>query len=40
MSKSADYNALGITCALSCFPAPGLDSDAEKEMKADPVCER
>ncbi len=32
--QMADYNALGIYRALSCFPRARLDSDAEKEMKA------
>ena len=30
----ADYNALGITVRYLAFPRQGLDSDAEKEMKA------
>ncbi len=32
--QMADYNALGITVRYLAFPRQGLDSDAEKEMKA------
>ncbi len=32
--QKADYNALGITVRYLAFPRQGLDSDAEKEMKA------
>ena len=32
--QMADYNALGITVRYLAFPRQGLESDAEKEMKA------
>ena len=32
--QMSDYNALGITVRYLAFPRQGLDSDAEKEMKA------